>query len=456
MTEHKNSNPHTNATYNVRGVDVPGAQVEPIENIQPQSHQLLPQQQLQHDSSRKVQQQQSIPVQYQQHQQYFQKNPTRDPRQFDQQYQQSFYTQPTGNRTIQTNSAKVDAEMAAPAVVPANTNVVGDGSPGFSVGGVGVPGARVETLDSMQPKTHYQQQPPQQPIQQHQEQYIQQQHVAGDAPAQQSFFSQPVGSTTAHQQYAQDAAPVHHSTKDATNFYVGGLGAPGGQVEYLPSIEEQQSTMTSTAGTTTKPGELDTVQHTSASRPPVGPFDPPAEATTTEPPAPPSIFLQREASIRHDQETPAHTTTASTTLPSTEATPQHKIHIASSSAVAAAAAAQAADAATRGRRRSSLAVLADKIRSSTSRSRSSSLSRRLSRTISRHSSEDGEDDSAGGPYRDVKIAQQEHLAKLRAEQEKNGITHNIDGLPIPPAPERQRRRSSVSHILGLDKPLLSR
>lgn len=310
----------------------------------------------------------------------------------------------------------------------------------------------------MQPQTFYQQQQ-QQPIQRQQEQYIQQQHVASNAgaPAQQSFFSQPGDSTPAHQQYAQEAAPVHHSIAEATNFHVGGLGAPGAQVEYLPAISEQQSATTSTSGTTTtKPGELDTVQRASASRPPVGPFDPPAEATTTEPTAPPTIFLQREASMRHDQQTPAQTTTTTTTSSSTKDTPPHKIHVASSSAVAAAATAQAADASSRGRRRSSLAILADKIRSSTSRSRSPSLSRRLSQTISRHSLEGGEDDSVGGPYKDVKIAQQEHLAKLRAEQEKNGITHNIDGLPIPPAPERQRRRSSVSHILGLDKPLLSR
>ncbi|KAF9141536.1 hypothetical protein BGX30_004605 [Mortierella sp. GBA39] len=276
----------------------------------------------------------------------------------------------------------------------------------YNVGGVSVPGARVENLDLMQPQAFYQQQ-------QQQDQTIQQQHVAGNAgaPAQQSSIS----------------------TASATN-------------------------------TTTKPGELDTIQQASASRPLVGSFDPPADATITEPAVPPTIFLQREASMRHDQQTPAQTTTTTTTSSSTEATPPHKIHVASSGAVAAAAAAQAADASFRGRRRSSLAILADKIRSSTSRSRSStsrsrssSLSRRLSRTISRHSFDgEEEEESVGGPYRDVKIAQQEHLAKLRAEQEKNGITHNVDGLPIPPAPERQRRRSSVSHILGLDKPLLSR
>ncbi|KAF9541684.1 hypothetical protein EC957_002761 [Mortierella hygrophila] len=405
MAEHTNPN----ANYNVGGVGVPGAQVELMENIQSQVHQLLQQQQLQSD------QKQSAPVQ----QQYSQQAHTRDPLQFDHQYQQSFFTQPTDNGAIQTNSAMVDAEMAAPAIVPANTNVVGDGSPGLSVGGVGVPGARVETLDLIRPQAFYQQQ-------QQQDQTIQQQqHVAGNAgaPAQQPFIS-----------------------------------------------------TASAISATTKPGELDTVQQVSGSRPPVGPFDPSAEATTTEPAVLPAIFLQREASMRHDQQTPAQTTTTTTTSSSTEATPPHKIHVASSGAVAAAAAAHAADESSRGRRRSSLAVLADKIRSSTSRSRSSSLSRRLSRTssstsrsrssslshrlsrtISRHSfGEEEEEESVGGPYKDVKIAQQEHLAKLRAEQEKNGITHNVDGLPIPPAPERQRRRSSVTRILGLDKPLLSR
>ncbi|KAH7048195.1 hypothetical protein BKA57DRAFT_464381 [Linnemannia elongata] len=454
MTERTNPNTNPNANYNVGGVSVPGAQVELMENMQPQPHRLLQQQQLLHDYTQQVQkQQQSAPVQ----QQYSQQALTGDPRQFDQQYQQSFYKQPTDNEATQTNSAKADAEMATPAVVPANTNTVGDGSPGFSVGGVGVLGARVESLDSMQPQTFYQQ-PQQQPIQRQQEQYIQQQHVVGNAgaQAQQSFFSQPGDSTLAHQQYAQEAAPFHHSIADATNFLVGGDGVPSAQVECLPAMSEQQSTTYSTTGTTTKLGELDTVQHASASRPPVGPFDPSAESTTTEPAAPPTIFLQREASMRHDQQTPIPTTTTATTSSSTEAIPPHKIHVASSSAVAAAAAAQAADVNSRGRRRSSLAILADKIRSSTSRSRSPSLSRRLSRTISRHSFEDDEDDSVGGPYKDVKIAQQEHLAKLRAEQEKNGVTHNVDGLPIPPAPERQRRRSSVTHILGLDKPLLSR
>ncbi|KAG0301311.1 hypothetical protein BGZ97_002834, partial [Linnemannia gamsii] len=418
MADHTNPNPNPNC--NVGGVGVPGAQVELMENMQSQSHQYLQQQQLQHDyAQQQLHQQQSAaepPVQQHQQQQYYQQEPTRDPRQFDQQYQQSYYNQPTHGGVVQTNSATVDAEMAPPTVVPANTNVVGDGDPGFSVGGVGVPGARVETLDSMQPQTHYQQ-----PVHQQQEHYIQQQHVGGGigVPGQQSFFSQPTDSTTARQQYVQESTPVHHSTKDATDFHVGGLGVPGAHVEFLPTIEEQQSIMTPTTATGTAE----------------------STATATDRAAPPTIFLQREASMLYDHDTPI-TTSSTTTATATEPPPQ-KVHVASAGAVAAAQAAQAADAATRGRRRSSLAVLADKIRSSTrSRSRSPSLSRRLSRTISRHSFDDDEDDSVGGPYRDVKIAQQEHLAKLRAEQEKKGITHNADGIPIPPAPERQRRRSS--------------
>lgn len=447
---------HSHPNYNAGRVGVPGEQVGLKENMHHQSYQHPQQQQLQQDhAQQQLHRQQPLEaptVSQHQQQQYYQQEPTRHPRQFDQQYQQSYNYQPTNHGIVQTNSATANAGMSPPAVVPASTNVMGDSAPGFSAGGIGVPGAQVETLDSLQPQTHYQQ-----PIHQQQEQYIQQQHATDGArvPDQLSFFSQPTDSTTGRQQYVHESTPVHHSTEDATNFLVRGLGV-GVQAECLPTTEEQQSTATSTTGTDTvtganQPGELDTAQHASASRPPVGPFDPPAESTAADPTAPPIIFLQREATMRHDYETPVTTTTK-------ELYP-HKVHVASADAVAAAdaAAAQAADAASRGRRRSSLAVLADRIRSATrSRSRSPSLSHRLSRTFSRHSCENDEEDSVGGPYKDVKIAQQEHLAKLRAEQEKNGITHNVDGLPIPPSPEHQRRRSSVSHILGLDKPWLSR
>ncbi|KAF9125479.1 hypothetical protein BGW39_007380 [Mortierella sp. 14UC] len=96
-----------------------------------------------------------VPGAQQQQQPFYQQEPViRNQRQFEQQYQQSFYSQPSEG--AQVNSVMVDADMAAPAVVPANTNAVGDGSPGFSVGGVGVPGAQVELIDSMKPQTRYQ------------------------------------------------------------------------------------------------------------------------------------------------------------------------------------------------------------------------------------------------------------------------------------------------------------
>ncbi|KAI1317755.1 hypothetical protein EDD11_007929 [Mortierella claussenii] len=86
-------------------------------------------------------------------------------------------------------------------------------------------------------------------------------------------------------------------------------------------------------------------------------------------------------------------------------------------------------------------------------SRKSSKSRSGSRS-GRSSLDGGE-----GPYADVVRAQNEFMEKLRAEQEKNHVTHNADGIPIPPRPSpgsrSSSRRSSVTHILGLDKPLLS-
>ncbi|KAF9106037.1 hypothetical protein BGX27_009346 [Mortierella sp. AM989] len=68
----------------------------------------------------------------------------------------------------------------------------------------------------------------------------------------------------------------------------------------------------------------------------------------------------------------------------------------------------------------------------------------------RRSSVEEQEDNA--PYADVVRAQNEFMEKLRAEQEKSGITHNADGIPIP---RRSSRRSSVIQILGLDKPLLA-
>ncbi|KAG0344383.1 hypothetical protein BG004_004521 [Podila humilis] len=59
-----------------------------------------------------------------------------------------------------------------------------------------------------------------------------------------------------------------------------------------------------------------------------------------------------------------------------------------------------------------------------------------------------------GPYAATLQAQLKYMEKLRAEQEKNEVTCNVDGLPIPPSVNRQRR-SSVPQIFGLDKKLLS-
>ncbi|KAF9898355.1 hypothetical protein BX616_004140 [Lobosporangium transversale] len=59
-----------------------------------------------------------------------------------------------------------------------------------------------------------------------------------------------------------------------------------------------------------------------------------------------------------------------------------------------------------------------------------------------------------GAYADVAKAQALYMERLREEQLRKNIKKNIDGLPIPPPVER--RRSSVTHLLGMDKPLLSR
>ncbi|KAF9418941.1 hypothetical protein BGZ76_004318 [Entomortierella beljakovae] len=83
-------------------------------------------------------------------------------------------------------------------------------------------------------------------------------------------------------------------------------------------------------------------------------------------------------------------------------------------------------------------------------SRRSSKSRPLS-WIRRTSIEEQEEDA---PYADVVRAQNEFMEKLRAEQQKNHITHNADGIPIPPS-KPTSRRSSIVQALGLDKPLLA-
>ncbi|KAI1317756.1 hypothetical protein EDD11_007930 [Mortierella claussenii] len=59
-----------------------------------------------------------------------------------------------------------------------------------------------------------------------------------------------------------------------------------------------------------------------------------------------------------------------------------------------------------------------------------------------------------GAYADIARAQALFMEKLREEQERKSVKKNVDGLPIPPPV--QRRRSSVTQMLGMDKPLLSR
>ncbi|KAF9976992.1 hypothetical protein BGZ73_007298 [Actinomortierella ambigua] len=103
-------------------------------------------------------------------------------------------------------------------------------------------------------------------------------------------------------------------------------------------------------------------------------------------------------------------------------------------------------------RRSSLAAFAERLRS---RSRSRSHSRTRANidddeyVYSRRRSSE-----IKGPYADVARAQAEFMDKLREEQVEKGITHNAEGIPIPPPPERPRR-ASVTQILGLEKPPLS-
>ncbi|KAF9959798.1 hypothetical protein BGZ72_008716 [Mortierella alpina] len=114
-------------------------------------------------------------------------------------------------------------------------------------------------------------------------------------------------------------------------------------------------------------------------------------------------------------------------------------------------------------RRSSLAAFADRFRS---RSRSQSRGRSSMDNGSNSNRSSLDDDNfkysrrrsseISGEYADVARAQALFMDKLREEQAKNHITHNADGLPIPPPIERERRRSSVTKILGMDKPLLAR
>ncbi|KAF9278735.1 hypothetical protein BGZ68_008397 [Mortierella alpina] len=114
-------------------------------------------------------------------------------------------------------------------------------------------------------------------------------------------------------------------------------------------------------------------------------------------------------------------------------------------------------------RRSSLAAFADRFRSR-SRSHSRGRSSIDSGSGSNRNSMDGDkfkysrrrSSEMSGEYADVARAQALFMDKLREEQAKNNVTHNADGLPIPPPIDHERRRSSVTKILGMDKPLLAR
>ncbi|KAG0001759.1 hypothetical protein BGZ80_011442 [Entomortierella chlamydospora] len=88
-----------------------------------------------------------------------------------------------------------------------------------------------------------------------------------------------------------------------------------------------------------------------------------------------------------------------------------------------------------------------------SKSAKSTSSRKSSRSFSwiRRASLEEQDEDA--PYADVVRAQNEFVEKVRAENEKNGVTHNADGIPYPR--KNGSRRSSVVHALGLDKPMLA-
>lgn len=65
------------------------------------------------------------------------------------------------------------------------------------------------------------------------------------------------------------------------------------------------------------------------------------------------------------------------------------------------------------------------------------------------------------PYAYVSRSQAEHMERIREAERNLHRTHNVDGLPLPNnqalgLDPRQRRRSSLARVLGLDKPLLAR
>lgn len=106
-----------------------------------------------------------------------------------------------------------------------------------------------------------------------------------------------------------------------------------------------------------------------------------------------------------------------------------------------------------GSRRGSISAFVDRLRSR-SRSRSRSRPRQ---TIEGVIEEDKEyvysrrkSSEMHGEYASTLRAQVEYMEKLRTEQAKAGITHNVDGIPIPPPvnPPREGRRRSIVEALS--------
>ncbi|KAK3848154.1 MAG: hypothetical protein J3R72DRAFT_91872 [Linnemannia gamsii] len=104
------------------------------------------------------------------------------------------------------------------------------------------------------------------------------------------------------------------------------------------------------------------------------------------------------------------------------------------------------------RRRSSIAkfLMPDTQPNSTSLGR-----RRSSAFTSLGYKTDAGGDEHKGPYAHVSRCQAEHMDRIREAEKNLNLTHNKDGLPLP-KDSGGRRRSSLAHILGLDKPLLAR
>ncbi|KAF9899138.1 hypothetical protein BX616_003258 [Lobosporangium transversale] len=122
-------------------------------------------------------------------------------------------------------------------------------------------------------------------------------------------------------------------------------------------------------------------------------------------------------------------------------------------------------------RRNSISAFVDRLRSR-SRSRSRSVVERLrsrSRSRSRQRPlidgsvpEEDEDKEyvysrrkstdMRGEYANVLRAQTDYMEKLREEQARSGVTHNVDGIPIPPPvnPPREGRRRSIIAVLSRD------